>query len=37
MSPSGEEGLNRIRIIDSIYRSAEAQREIELSPAAVAV
>jgi predicted dehydrogenase len=37
MSPSGEEGLNRIRIIDSIYRSAEAQREIELVPSAVAV
>lgn len=37
MSPSGEEGLNRIHIIDSIYRSADEQREIVLAEAPVAV
>ncbi len=28
MSPSGEEGLDRVRLIDAIYRSAELGREI---------
>jgi predicted dehydrogenase len=30
MSPSVEEGLDRVRVIDAIYRSAAAGREIEL-------
>lgn len=32
MSPSGEEGLSRTRILDAIYRSSQEGREIELSP-----
>jgi len=32
MTPSGEEGLSRTRIIDAIYRSSQEGREIELSP-----
>jgi len=35
MSPSGEEGLDRIRVIDAIYASAEAQREVAFATAAV--
>ena len=31
VSPSGEEGLDRTRLIDAIYRSAELGREVELS------
>ena len=31
VSPSGEEGLERTRLIDAIYRSAELGREVELS------
>jgi predicted dehydrogenase len=31
VSPSGAEGLDRTRLIDAIYRSAELGREIELS------
>jgi hypothetical protein len=31
MSPSGEEGLDRTRLIDAIYRSAALGREVELS------
>ena len=38
MSPSGEEGLDRVRLIQAIYRSAELGREVEVeapeSPAA---
>jgi predicted dehydrogenase len=30
MSPSGEEGLDRTRLIDAIYRSAELGREVRL-------
>lgn len=30
MSPSGEEGLDRVRIIEAIYRSAELGREVAL-------
>jgi predicted dehydrogenase len=30
MSPSGEEGLDRTRLIDAIYRSAEIGREVRL-------
>lgn len=30
MSPSGEEGLDRTRVIDAIYRSADLGREIRL-------
>ncbi len=30
MSPSGDEGLDRARVIDAIYRSAELGREISL-------
>ncbi|MFN8593448.1 MAG: Gfo/Idh/MocA family oxidoreductase [Thermomicrobiales bacterium] len=30
MSPSGEEGLSRVRLIEAIYRSAELGREISL-------
>ena len=30
MSPSGEEGLERVRLIQAIYRSAELGREVEL-------
>lgn len=33
MSPSGEEGLDRARIIDAIYASAEAGRELRLDAA----
>jgi predicted dehydrogenase len=35
MSPSGEEGLERVRLIEAIYRSAELGREVEVetSPA----
>jgi predicted dehydrogenase len=35
MSPSGEEGLDRIRVIDAIYASAEAQREVVFATEAV--
>lgn len=35
MSPSGREGLDRVRVIDSIYRSAEERREIALAPVTV--
>jgi len=35
MSPSGEDGLKRTRIIDAIYRSAEEGRELSLQPALV--
>jgi hypothetical protein len=28
MNPSGEEGLDRTRLIDAIYRSAELGREV---------
>jgi predicted dehydrogenase len=34
MSPSGEEGLDRTRLLDAIYRSAELGREICLDEAA---
>ena len=39
MSPSGEEGLERVKVIDWIYRSAEEQRELQVAaaPATVAV
>jgi predicted dehydrogenase len=37
MSPSGEEGLERTRILDAIYRSAEEGREISLLPAVIAI
>jgi predicted dehydrogenase len=37
MSPSGEEGLQRTRLIDAIYRSAEERREIALTPAALVI
>lgn len=30
MSPSGEEGLERVRLIEALYRSAELGREIEI-------
>jgi len=30
MSPSGEEGLDRVRLIEAIYRSAELGREVEV-------
>jgi predicted dehydrogenase len=30
MSPSGEEGLERVRLIEAIYRSAEEGREVEI-------
>jgi len=30
MSPSGEEGLDRTRLIDAIYRSAELGQEVRL-------
>lgn len=33
LSPSGEEGLDRTRIVDAIYRSAELGREIRLDEA----
>jgi predicted dehydrogenase len=36
MSPSGEEGLERTRILDAIYQSAEEGRELSLVPAALA-
>ncbi|MEA2524351.1 MAG: hypothetical protein QOF73_1578 [Thermomicrobiales bacterium] len=36
MSPSGEEGLDRTRLIDAIYRSAELGREVRLDEALVA-
>lgn len=32
MSPSGEEGLDRVRLIEAIYRSAEFGREVEVGP-----
>lgn len=35
MSPSGEEGLSRVRLLDTIYRSAEMGHELSLQPAAV--
>lgn len=35
MSPSGEEGLDRIRVIDAIYESAAAEREITFATEAV--
>jgi predicted dehydrogenase len=34
MSPSGEEGLELVKVIDWIYRSAEEQRELVVAPAA---
>lgn len=30
MSPSGEEGLDRVRLIEAIYRSADLGREVEV-------
>lgn len=33
MSPSGEEGLDRVRLIEAIYRSAELGREVEVESA----
>jgi predicted dehydrogenase len=30
MSPSGQEGLDRVRLIEAIYRSAELGREVEV-------
>jgi hypothetical protein len=33
MSPSGEEGLDRVRLIQAIYRSAELGREVEVEDA----
>jgi predicted dehydrogenase len=30
MSPSGEEGLDRVRLIEAIYRSAELGQEVEV-------
>jgi len=33
MSPGGEEGLERVKVIDWIYRSAEEQRELQVAPA----
>ena len=30
MSPSGEEGLDRVRLIEAIYRSAEIGREVDV-------
>lgn len=30
-SPSGEEGLDRVRLIEAIYRSAELGREVEIA------
>ena len=30
VSPNGEEGLNRVRIIEAIYKSAETRREVAL-------
>jgi predicted dehydrogenase len=35
LSPNGEEGLDRVRIIEAIYRSAELGREISLEDAAL--
>jgi len=35
VSPSGEEGLDRARLIDAIYRSAELAREVRLEELAV--
>lgn len=32
MSPSGEEGLDRVRLIEAIYRSAALKREVEVAP-----
>jgi predicted dehydrogenase len=34
MSPSGEEGLDRTRLIEAIYRSAQEGRELTISPIA---
>ena len=34
VSPSGEEGLERVRLIEAIYRSADEGREIQLHPVA---
>jgi predicted dehydrogenase len=31
VSPNGEEGLDRVRLIDAIYRSAELGREIDVA------
>ena len=36
MSPSGEEGLERVRLIEAIYRSAELGREVEVGEAGIA-
>jgi predicted dehydrogenase len=36
MSPSGEEGLERVRLIEAIYRSAELGREVEVAEAGIA-
>jgi predicted dehydrogenase len=36
LSPNGEEGLDRVQIIEAIYRSAELGREISLDDAALA-
>lgn len=33
MSPSGEEGLDRVRLIEAIYRSAELGHEVEVESA----
>jgi predicted dehydrogenase len=30
MSPSGEEGLDRVRLIEAIYRSSELREEVEV-------
>jgi predicted dehydrogenase len=34
VSPSAEEGLERVRLIEAIYRSAQEGREIEIAPLA---
>lgn len=37
MTPSGNDGLRRTRLIDAIYRSAEERRELSLEPATVTI
>ncbi len=37
MTPSGEDGLRRTRLIDAIYRSSEAGHEIEVAPSTVSI
>jgi predicted dehydrogenase len=32
MSPNGEEGLNRVRLLEAIYDSAEQGRELAFAP-----